>query len=154
MDEKTRIIQQLDQAREKMRAVLADVDPNIDIHPPWKMKEVLAHITGWDDASIASLHAHAAGDVPDTPAERGIDHYNASTVSERESLSYKHVVSEWETTRELLKAAIRELPPDKLEAPMVFPWGSSGSIAQLMATFANHEEEHANFIRELMNEAV
>lgn len=47
-----------------MRTAIEGLDLHVEIYPGWTLKEVLAHITGWDDAAIASLHAHLADDVP------------------------------------------------------------------------------------------
>jgi hypothetical protein len=150
MDEKTRFIQQLDQARETMRAVLAEIDTQMEVYPGWTIKPVLAHLAGWDDASIASLRAHAGGQEPATPAVRGINFYNAQSVATREALSYEQTVKEWELSREQLKAAILDLPPEKLDEPMLFAWGRTGTVAQLVEIFASHEEEHAEEIGKLL----
>jgi hypothetical protein len=149
MEEKTRLIQRLDQAREKMQAVLADVDTQTEIYPTWTIKHVLAHITGWDDATTSSLRAHAGGEEPATPAARGIDFYNAQSVATREALSYEQIVKEWKLAREQLKAAINEMPAEIFGEPLLFPWGATGTIAQVVAIFAGHEEEHAREIQEL-----
>ncbi len=149
MEERTRLIQQLDKAREKLRAVLVDIDTQMEVYPDWTIKHVLAHIAGWDDATIASLRAHAVGDEPGTPAVRGIDFYNAQSVATREALTYDQIVREWEHTREQLKAVINEMPSEKFEQPLIFPWGQSGTIAQVVAIFAHHEEEHAEEIQAL-----
>jgi hypothetical protein len=150
MDEKTRLIQQLDQARETMRAVLADMDLQMEIYPNWTIQHVLAHIAGWDDATTSSLRAHAGGQEPATPAVRGIDFYNAQSVATREALSYEQTVKEWELSREQFKVAILEMPPEKFQEPLLFPWGRTGTSAQVVAIFASHEEEHAEEIGELL----
>lgn len=153
MEEKARLIRDLDEAREKMRAVLVDIDREVEIYPHWQIKHVLAHIAGWDDAVIASLHAHAAGEDPATPAIRGIDFYNAQTVAEREALSYDLIVKEWELSREQFKSIIREMSPEKLGVPLVFPWGGTGTVAQIVEIFAEHEIEHAEEIQQLKAKA-
>lgn len=149
MEERQRLIQQLDAAREKMRAVLADIDTQMVIYPGWTIKQVLAHIAGWDDANISSLRAHAGGEEPAAPAVRGIDFYNAQSVETREALSYEQTVKEWELARDQFKAVINEMPPEKFAERMLFPWGPTGTIARLVAIFANHEEEHAEEIQRL-----
>jgi hypothetical protein len=148
MEKRMRLIQQLDKARQEMRTVLVDIDTQMEIYPSWTIKHVLAHITGWDDVTIAALRAHAVGEEPATPAVRGIDFYNAQTVAEREALSYDHIVKEWELAREQLKAVLEEMPAEKFEETLVFPWGPRGTIAQIVAIFADHEEEHAEEIRQ------
>ena len=113
------------------------------------VKHVLAHIAGWDDASTSSLRANAGGEELATPAFQGVDHYNAETVSTRESLSYAQIAREWEQSREALKKAINDLPADKVDKPMLFPWGESGTAAELVNIFAPHERGHAAEIEEL-----
>jgi hypothetical protein len=153
MDEKDRLIQHLDGARETMRTLLHDLDPQMEIYPTWTIKEVLAHIAGWDDATTSSLRAHAGGDEPATPALEGINAYNAETVSTRQALSYEQVVREWEFSRKELKAAIGEMPEEKLQEPLLLPWGGRGTIDLVVATFAEHEREHAGEIRELITQS-
>ncbi len=149
MEEKTRLIQQLDQARETMRALLAKISTQTEIYPPWTIKHVLAHITGWDDATTSSLRAHAGGEEPATPAVRGIDFYNAQSVATRDALSYEQIVKEWELAREQFKAAINEMPAELFGKPLLFPWGQTGTIAQVVAIFVDHEKEHAREIQEM-----
>ena len=145
------LIQELDEARQKMREVAKLAGENTQIYGPWKMKEVLAHITGWDDATIAALHAHAQDDSPSTPADRGIDYYNAETVSTREELPYAHIVREWENTREQLRTVLLEMPDEKFDEPLVIPWGGLALVAQLVRVMSHHEMEHAEEIRALLS---
>ena len=77
--QREQLILLIDEARAEMETALADFDQNHQIYPAWTVKELVAHLVGWYDAVIASLKAHAEGDVPATPANRGIDHYNAQT---------------------------------------------------------------------------
>jgi hypothetical protein len=153
MDEKAKLIQQLDEARAKMRAVLEGIDTRVEIYPTWTIKEVLAHIAGWDDVSASSLRLHAGGHEPPTPAARGIDYYNAESVATRAALSYQQVVQEWELAREEFKAALLALSPEKLAEPFIFPWGPTGTVALLVRIFAEHEEEHAAEIAALKAKA-
>jgi len=149
MEEKRRLIQQLDQARETMRAVLAEVDTQMEIYPNWTIKQVLAHITGWDEATCSSLRAHARGEEPAVPAALGIDLYNAQSVAACEALNYEQISEEWELAREDLKAAIEEMPDELFNEPLLLPWGQTGTIEQVVAIFADHEEEHTREIREM-----
>lgn len=150
-EEKARLIQRLDQSRQTMRALLAEIDTQMEFYPGWTAKHLLAHIAGWDDAVTSSLRAHAGGLEPATPAVQGIDAYNAESVATRESLTYEHIVQEWELAREQLKAAILDMPEDILEKPLLLPWGGMGTVAQIVAIFAGHEEEHAEEIHTLIH---
>lgn len=42
-------------------------DQTKEIYRDWRLKEFLAHMSGWDDAVIESLRAHADGTAFATP---------------------------------------------------------------------------------------
>jgi len=151
MDAKEKMITELDQAHQATRDLLRDLEAahqaNRELYPTWTIKEFLSHLTGWDDACIASLRAVAHGDAPATPAAQGIDPYNASTVHEREALSLEQVIQEWEATRVDFIRAIRELPVEKIGEPFVFPWGPKSTLARMVQIFVEHEHEHVEEIR-------
>ncbi len=148
-DEGERLIGELEAARAQMRTLLGRIDVQREIYPGWRIKHVLAHIAGWDDAVNASLRAHLGGEEPGTPAARGIDFYNAQSVATREFLDYEQVVQEWELARDELETILNEMPAEKFQEPLLFPWGRRGTVAQLVAVFVEHEAEHAAEIAKL-----
>jgi len=152
MDLKSALIQRLDEARHNLETVIPRVDKNKQIYPNWTLKQMLDHIAGWDDAIVTSLRAHVDGQVPGTPADRGIDYYNEQTVESRESLDFDRTYREFLASRRLLKQAIQEAPEEKLAMPFVVPWGPTGTISEVIEIFAGHEEEHtADILRWLEN---
>ncbi len=153
MDEKTRLIQQLDQARRELETALADITPRTEIYSHWTLKELYAHLTGWDEAVTSSLHAHAGGQEPAAPATLGINVYNAESVETRLALSLDQTLQECKLAREQLIAALNELPADKFTEPLLFPWGPTGSVAQLIRIFVNHDLEHAEEIQQIKEKA-
>ena len=144
--EKQALIKQLDEARARLEKLLPDVDPAKEIYPGWTIRQLLAHITGWDDSSIESLRAHVAGQPPATPADRGIDEYNARTVTSRQSLDLEHVIKECRQTRQILKKVIAEMPEDKFSQKFVLAWGARGTVTGLVNIFIEHEREHTDDI--------
>lgn len=153
MSHKEDYIQRYETARQKMREILKLAQGNPTIYQPWRMKEVLDHITGWDDAVIASIKSFLTGEVPATPASRGIDAYNADTVSSREAIPYEVTQREWETSRAELLDLMRKMTNEQLHTPFVLPWGSRGTIENLVEIFTEHEETHAREIREIIEKA-
>lgn len=151
MDERTHLLTDLNQARQRMRDAIEGLDLHMEIYPGWTIKEVLAHITGWDDATIASLHAHLADEVPATPASRGINYYNAQIVAERDPLPYDLIKKEWEKSRDLLKDIIMTMPDHKFKKPLVLPRGQTGTITDIIHIFTEHEEKHAHEIKSLIH---
>ena len=143
MDERERLMVRLDRAHEAMLAVLAGIEPGTAANPQWSVKEVLAHLAGWDACTRGALRAHAAGAPPPLPARDGLDAYNARSVAERQGLGYAETVEDWERTRKELKLVLAEIAAEKLDEKMVFPWGPKGTVARIVGIMAGHEEEHA-----------
>ena len=143
-------IHRLEAARKEMREIIALAQDNPTIYAPWRMKEVLDHITGWDDAVIASIESLLANEAPATPAARGINVYNTETVSSREAIPYDVTQRECEASRAILLGLIRKMTEEQLHTRFVLPWGAQGTIEDLVEIFIEHEETHAKEIREII----
>jgi uncharacterized protein (TIGR03083 family) len=147
-DKREEIIQRLDAARAVLHDLLAEIPLESEIYPGWTLRHFYAHLTGWDDAVTATLRAHVAGQTPATPAVKGIDAYNAESVATRSTLDYDHIIREWHLARKQLKAALRELPPEKLDEPVLYPWGPTGSVEKMIGVLIWHDgTEHADELR-------
>ena len=142
------LLQRMDETRSKIETLLPKVDPDKEIYPGWTIKDLLAHMTGWDDATIDSLRAHVIGRPPSVPAILSLDEYNNSTVSSRKDLDYDQVLKEWRLTRQVLRTIIEKMPEDKFFSPIVVPWGNKATVTYLVDMFRDHEEEHAQDVRE------
>ncbi|GAB4539405.1 MAG: hypothetical protein Fur002_04480 [Anaerolineales bacterium] len=147
------LIQRLEASRAQMITHLDEIDKNRKVYPLWTVREILAHLSGWDDAFIGYIRAVSAGETPATPAARGIDVYNAETVATREGLSYDHIYREYIETRRILIEAIRAMPEDKMTEKSTLPWGGEGSLMDIVEVFGPHEEEHAEDLRKLIEGA-
>ncbi len=150
MSNRETYIQRLKAARAEMREIVKYAQDNPTIYAPWHMKEVLDHITGWDDAVIASIRSLLASEMPATPAARGIDYYNAQTVSSRETIPYEVTQREWEASRATLLDLINEMSEEQLHTRFVTPWGQLATIEDLVDIFTEHEETHAKEIHEII----
>lgn len=150
IEEKARLLEGLDSAHEAIRTLLNEVEKNQEIYPGWTIKQILDHLTGWDEAVTASLRAYASGTEAAIAAFRGIDEYNARSVETRLELNYEQTRREWEQTRTELRAALIAIPDDRFAGLIMTPWGARGTIAQLLHIFIHHGHEHANEIHALM----
>jgi uncharacterized protein (TIGR03083 family) len=147
-DRREELIQRLDTARATLQELLDKIPPETEIYPGWTLRHFYAHLTGWDDAVTAALRAHAAGQTPATPAVKGVDAYNAESVATRSTLDYARIVREWHLAREELNAALRDLPLEKLDEVVLYPWGPTGSVEKMVGVLIWHEgEEHADELR-------
>ena len=48
------LIQRLESSRAQMIAHLDEIEKNRKVYPLWTVREIIAHLSGWDDATIAS----------------------------------------------------------------------------------------------------
>lgn len=154
MDKREELAARLERSRASMLIHLDEIDRNRKIYPLWTVREILAHLSGWDDATISFIRAILDGDQPGlTLAAQGIDVYNAQTISTREGLDYNHIYHEYLETRRILLELIRRMPEEQVTQPYVLPWGGYGTLVDMVNIFAPHEEEHAEDLRKIIANA-
>lgn len=149
-DEKQQLLEELETSRNRLNRLIEKFHLDWQIYPQWKLKEMIDHIAGWDDAVIASLRSHAQGAVPAVTALYGIDRYNADTVVTRETLPYDRSLQEFHKTREILCQVIQELSEELFAQPLVLPWGPTGTVANVVKIFVQHEHEHADDLEAIL----
>ena len=140
------LLHRMDKTRLKIEELLPKIDPQKEIYPGWTIRDILAHMTGWDDATIDALRSHVTEFPPSVPAIHSLDEYNALTVTSRKDLDYVQVRKEWRLTRQVLRAIIEALPEDKFFNPVIVPWGEKATVPHLVDLFHDHEQEHCQDI--------
>jgi hypothetical protein len=154
MGKREEILKTLEDSHATMMAQLEEVDKNRKIYPLWTIREIVAHLSGWDDAAIGYINALLKGEPPPTPAVRGTTVYNAETVSTREGLSYDHIVREYVNTRAKLIALMRQVSEEMVTQKSTLPWGEAGSMEDIVQVFGPHEMEHAMDVKKIVEENV
>ena len=150
MSQREELISILEHSRAGMLAHLEEIDKNRKIYPLWTIREMLAHLAGWDDAVIAFMTSLQEGKIPATPAARGIDVYNAESVATREGLDYDHVYREYIETRNTVFKLLKEIPEEKINQEYTLPWGEQGTLVDIIHIFGPHEEEHAEDVAKII----
>lgn len=152
MKKQDEILQAYEQSRAIMMAQLDEIDRNRKVYPLWTIREIIAHLSGWDDSALGFLNALLKGELPPTPAMRGTTVYNDETVSTREGLNYDQILREYMSTRSNLLSLIRKTPDEILTKKSILPWGEEGSFVDLANIFTPHEIEHAEDVKKLIEE--
>jgi hypothetical protein len=147
------LVKRLETSHAQMIVHLDEIDKNRKIYPLWTVREIIAHLSGWDDATIGFIRAIVAGETPATPAARGFDVYNAETVATREGLDYDRIYREYIETRNMLLDLIRVMPEAKITENFVLPWGGEGTLMDIINIFGPHEETHAEDVRKIIEES-
>lgn len=141
----------LEHPRLKMMACLEQIDVNRQVYSLWTIREVLAHLSGWDDAAVGFMKAILANETPLTPAADGIDVYNALSVATRAGMDYDQVRQQFIEVRVELLALLKQIPEEMLTTEYILPWGEPGTVVDIVHIYGPHEEEHVESLQELIN---
>ncbi len=146
MADKSGLARLLDEARARTQAALKAVDPALEVSPGWTVKDVIAHLTAWDQVTTEALRLFIAGKQYDLSHYRSMDDFNAQAVAARADLPLAEVIAENEAARQDLKAALADTPPEGLDEELQFPWRQHGTISEMITIIAYHEQTHADSI--------
>jgi len=83
----------------------------------YSVLEVLARLTGWDDANFQAVDAVRAGHLPDfyAYAERGWSTFNDKLAQDYASMDYAALVTRVRSSQQRLLDVVDGLPPEDLE---------------------------------------
>ena len=77
----------------------------------WSVKDILAHVTTWEEEALKYLPLIAAGGRPPRYASLGgIDAFNAKRTEDKRALSLSEVLSQLDATHRRLIALVRRAP--------------------------------------------
>lgn len=139
----TVLIHRLEEARTALQSLLPQVNPDLPIYPTWRLKQLLDHLSGWDEILVMLLQAHQnGGNVTALTGATDLEAYNAELIAQRMLLSLEQSREAFEATRAVLKEALLALSEEKLVEPMQLPWGEQATLSQIIELWARHEEEH------------
>jgi hypothetical protein len=146
------LIEHLNETHQEIEDLLPKVDPHLDIYPGWTIRELLAHLSGWDDAVIDMLRAHMDDHPVEMTASRGIDYYNDQSVASRSGLDLEHIRNEWQQTRVSVKQLLATVDEQKFHVPITAPWGETGSVTEMIEIFIHHDHHHAGHLKEWLQD--
>ncbi len=149
MTQNNQLIQQLNDARENLISALNNVDPETELSPGQTIKDMLAHISAWDEVCVDAMRVLAAGGEPRVTVLQGIDAFNDQATTAYQEFNYEKVMQKLETNRHNFVALINEFPEAMLSTEFTLPWGGVGNVRAIVKVLADHEEEHVEEIEAL-----
>jgi hypothetical protein len=144
---KEQLIRELVEARKGFEAAMAAVSVDEEVYPDWTLKELLAHIAGWDVVVLDILQAHARSEAPTPLAAKSINAYNELMVERRSRLNYEQVLAEFRQRRAEVLETLDTMPQERFDAPVQYPWGGEGTLPEMVAIFSEHEAEHTQTLQ-------
>jgi len=139
-------VKDLEQARNELRASYQGLSDEQMTQAgavgEWSVKDVLTHITSWEEVTLPDLQRVARGDTPTLASFdlSKVDDWNAMVMSLRRNLPLDQVLRELDLSRQDLLSALAQLPDSAL---------AEGQFARGMLTICTvHDKEHTEDIRQ------
>ncbi len=150
---RTRIVQLLDRTRAETRRQLSTLEPELVVHQDerrWRVRDVLGHLAVWNWEAARSLRAYCeGGQYHCIAAESQYDEYNGPAAEERRKWPLEQVWSEYEAAHDELRRIIEQMPDEKWDGPMLYPWNLQGTPGRLIEIMMTHERtDHCDAIAE------
>lgn len=146
---KTQLVDRLNDARTTLLSAFKSINPESGVSAAWTTKEVLAHIASWDDVSAEAIRILAAGGEPRVTVPQGIDAFNNEMAQAWSGKCDDQALHDFINSRKKFIAAIEDLPDHLVTAKFTLPWGSKGTLQDIVDILAPHEEEHAKELDQL-----
>lgn len=143
MVSKFQLVDRLKETRAVLVSAIAAIDPETGITPEWTVKEVLAHIAGWDDVSTEAIRILAEGGEPQVTVPQGIDAFNQDIAEGWAGKEYQQALQDFTQSRQRFIEAIETIPEKMIMMEFTLPWGPKGTIKNIVDILAEHELEHA-----------
>ncbi len=156
---KTQILAQMQNERQALLDLLTDVSPQ-ELQEPgvvgaWSIKDVLAHLTAWEQLFLGWYQAGVRGETPETPAPgftwgwKSLDLLNQQIYEQHRQSSLDEVADAFHASYAQLVATVEAMTEAELHNPGVYAWTRKGSLAaSLGANSYNHYRWAANLVKQ------
>lgn len=153
---RTRLLEEIQTEHQRLEESLALVSKEQMLLPgvieDWTVKDLLAHITVWEQRMIRWLGAAMRGGVPqmlpDGMTWDDLDEWNEQTYQEHVDRSLEDVLTEFELSYPQALEAAREVPERDLIDPHRFEWREGEPLWVMVAANTSwHYTEHEQSIR-------
>jgi hypothetical protein len=112
----------------------------------WSVKDLLAHLVGWDLTNLAAAREVLAGQLPVFYAHHDRDWrtYNALLVAEHKQAGWAEMVASVEGSQRKLIEYLQTIPPEELDRDRGVRFrGYKVTVARLLQAEAGDEKQHA-----------
>jgi len=116
---KSRLLSRLDKAWNALKASYSDLSESqmmeSGVTGAWSIKDIIAHVTTWEEESLKHLPLILAGKRPPRYSFTygGIDSFNAQTTEAKRNLSLAEVLRQRDHTHDRLTDFLQRIPEDQ-----------------------------------------
>ena len=157
---KDRLIAELVQTRRAILAAACSLSPTLQDEVflgHWTLKDLLAHLAGWDDANVEAIQALLDGRLPPfyQHSDRDWTSFNARLVAECGRQDFADLVSVLENSHQQLIRSIEAVPPEEFDRDRGVRFrGYRVTIARLLQAEGDDERTHLSQIEEFRSATV
>ena len=157
MTSKDQLLERIRTKQQAWRELVAEVGRDRMNEPgpmgEWTFKDLVSHLAGWRNRTIARLEAAGRGEPepanpwPDGLADDDDDSINAWIHDRDRDRSLDDLLADYDSSFDRLAAAVAALPNDVATNPDFFPWMEGTAVVD--GDFFSHlDDEHEPSIRE------
>ena len=145
MSDRDELLAMLQESRKDLASAIQGLPEDkmtVPMAGDWSTKDIMGHITAWDEFTVSDLRRISRGRLPCLAAfrETDVDSWNAFLIRPRKLFPLPQIEAEFEEGRAEMVAVLKDLPAGLL---------AQGQMARNIFTImSNHEKDHARQVRE------
>ena len=118
--DRLKLLKRLDRAWEELKVSYVGLSDSELLEPlatgNWSVKEIIAHVTWWEEEALTHLPLILAGGRPPRYSDRygGIDAFNAQMAEQKRKLSLSEVLRQRDDTHRRLIDFVGSVPEDQI----------------------------------------
>jgi uncharacterized damage-inducible protein DinB len=114
----------------------------------WSIKDVLGHITSWEETCLEPLLRYADGGPFEVQVIEDYLAWNDEQAARKRDVPLDTILDELVTVRQGLVEAASRLSAGQWKQRVPFSWGGEGTIADTLEGLRVHEMEHVHNIQQ------
>jgi len=119
----------------------------VQVEEVWTIKDVLGHITSWEETCLEPLQRFADGGPYDVQVIENYLAWNDVEAARKREVPLDTILDELADIRQGLVEAVSRLSAGHWEQRVPFAWGGQGKIADTLTGLHVHEMEHVSHIQ-------
>jgi uncharacterized damage-inducible protein DinB len=141
----------LARSRERLLAAIEGLSEEemsqVPLEGIWAAKDIIGHVTSWEETLLAPLRAYAEGEPFVTEQIKDYLAWNDEQAALKREIPLEEILAQAASVREGMVTAAEKLSEERWTARIPYPWGGKGSLKRALEGLAEHEMEHVRAIQ-------
>ena len=114
----------------------------------WTIKDVLGHITSWEETCLEPLRRYADGGPFEVKVIEDYLAWNDVQAARKRNIPLDAILDELTTVRQGMVAAASRLSARQWKQRVPFAWGGEGTMTDTLEGLHEHEMEHVRSLQQ------